>query len=102
VVARARQVLAELEARAAATGGASLVPPVRGELVEPWASASISSPVRPELVEGGQPLSTAVSASPPDPLPDPVRKCLAAVEPDRLSPRQALEIIYTLKALITP
>ena len=35
------------------------------------------------------------AAAPPDPL----RDALAAVEPDRLSPREALDIIYALKTL---
>jgi DNA mismatch repair protein MutS len=31
--------------------------------------------------------------------PDPVRAALDAIDPDRLSPREALDVLYQLKAL---
>ncbi len=38
---------------------------------------------------------------PPEPVPSPVEDRLAGLEPDELSPRQALEALYELKALAT-
>jgi DNA mismatch repair protein MutS len=45
------------------------------------------------------PLFAAGPPPDPDPPPDRLHAALAAIEPDRLSPREALETIYTLKAL---
>ena len=38
----------------------------------------------------------------PDPVPDPALDALAEVDPDELSPRDALELIYRLKQLAKP
>jgi DNA mismatch repair protein MutS len=44
------------------------------------------------------PLFAAVPAPPPpDPEPDPLRAALAALDPDRLTPREALDAIYRLR-----
>ena len=32
--------------------------------------------------------------------PDPVQETLAAIDPDRLTPKEALEILYRLKSLV--
>jgi len=52
------------------------------------------------------PLFAALEAEPsgppeplPEPPPDPVRHALAEIEPDRLTPREALDALYALKAL---
>ena len=72
VLARAKSVLAKLEAGRAATGGIA---------------AGLDD----------LPLFAAVSAE--ETAPDPVHAALAAVEPDRLAPREALELVYQLKRL---
>jgi DNA mismatch repair protein MutS len=71
VVARARSVLAKLEAGRDATGGVA---------------AGLDD----------LPLFAAVE---PEALPDPVAAALADLNPDTLSPREALEILYELKRL---
>ncbi len=37
--------------------------------------------------------------SAPEPLPDPLRERLGALDPDQMTPRQALELLYELRAL---
>ena len=71
VVGRAKSVLAKLEAGRDATGGIA---------------AGLD-----EL-----PLFAAVE---PDPKADPLQEAIDALEPDRLSPREALEALYQLKRL---
>ena len=44
------------------------------------------------------PLFTA--SAPPEPLPDPVREALAALAPDEMTPKAALEAIYRLRRLL--
>jgi DNA mismatch repair protein MutS len=44
--------------------------------------------------------ATAAPAEPEEPAEDPVRLALAAIDPDRLAPRAALEELYRLKALV--
>ena len=72
VVARAKQVLARLEKGRAETGGLA---------------ASL----------GDLPLFAA--APPPEAAPDGLRTALADLDVDALSPREALEQLYRLKAL---
>ncbi|HVV93736.1 MAG TPA: DNA mismatch repair protein MutS [Hyphomicrobiales bacterium] len=78
VVERAKAILAELES------GERAMPGGRG----------------PGLAE--LPLFAAALAPPPGvvtaPAPDPLREALAAVDPDALTPRQALDALYRLKA----
>src|SRR4051794_29901293 len=71
VVARARSVLSKLEAGRDATGGIA---------------AGLDD----------LPLFAAADA---EPAADPVADALSEIEPDRLSPREALEALYRLKAL---
>ena len=71
VVARARSVLAKLEAGRDATGG---------------------------IAAGLDDLPLFASAEPAT-AADPVAEALAAIDPDRLSPREALEQIYQLKRI---
>src|SRR4051794_34099073 len=71
VVARAKSVLSKLEAGRDATGGIA---------------AGLDD----------LPLFAAAEAEPPA---DPVADALGEIEPDRLSPREALEALYRLKAL---
>ena len=44
------------------------------------------------------PLFHARPAPPPEPAPDPLRARLAAINPDDLTPRAALELVYALRA----
>jgi DNA mismatch repair protein MutS len=48
--------------------------------------------------------TAADGAQPPaaEPQADPLREALGAVDPDRLTPRAALDLIYSLKTLATP
>jgi DNA mismatch repair protein MutS len=71
-VARAKAVLAKLEAGRDATGGIA---------------AGLDD----------QPLFAA--SAEPEPVPDPLAAALDAIEPDALSPRAALEELYRLKRL---
>ena len=73
VLARARSVLAKLEEGRAATGGIAA-----GLDDLPLFAAAA------EAAESG---------------PDPLHAALAEVEPDTLSPREALELVYRLKRL---
>ncbi|MEA1072581.1 DNA mismatch repair protein MutS [Sphingomonas sp. LY160] len=76
VLSRAKAVLAKLEAGRDATGGIA---------------AGLDD----------LPLFAAMAAEPEAPV-DPLADALAAIEPDRLSPREALEALYALKAIATP
>ena len=72
VLARAKAVLSKLEAGRAATGG--------------LAAAGLDDlPLFAALIE--------------ETAPDPFRAELDAIQPDALSPREALEVLYRLKAL---
>ncbi len=73
VLARAKAVLAKLEAGRAATGG---------------------------IAAGLDDLPLFAAAPLEEPAPDPLHAALAGVEPDTLSPRQALELVYALKRLL--
>ncbi|HZV10934.1 MAG TPA: DNA mismatch repair protein MutS, partial [Novosphingobium sp.] len=72
VVARARQVLGRLEKGRAQTGGLA---------------AGL----------GDLPLFAATMAE-PEPAADPLREQLAGIDVDALSPREALDVLYALKA----
>ncbi len=72
VVARAKSVLAKLEAGRDATGG---------------------------IAAGLDDLPLFAAAEEPPPPADPLAEALAQIEPDSLTPRQALEALYRLKAL---
>jgi DNA mismatch repair protein MutS len=69
VIQRARRILAELEAKSLSGGG------------------------QPDL------FSPAAAAPEPEPPGDALRDALAQVNPDELSPREALELLYRLKKL---
>jgi DNA mismatch repair protein MutS len=74
VIDRAKEILAELESRGS-------------------------------LLGNGPQLSLFRAKSPPDPVlssPDPVRLALQELNPDDMSPRQALEHLYSLRALMEP
>ena len=72
VVARAKSVLAKLEAGRDATGG---------------------------IAAGLDDLPLFAAAMEPESSVDPLTEALAEIDPDRLSPREALEALYRLKAL---
>jgi DNA mismatch repair protein MutS len=72
VVARARSVLTKLEAGRDATGG---------------------------IAAGLDDLPLFAAAAEPEHAPDPLIAALAGIEPDNLTPREALEHLYTLKRL---
>jgi DNA mismatch repair protein MutS len=72
VVARAKSVLAKLEAGRDATGG---------------------------IAAGLDDLPLFASAAEPDPARDPIASELESIDPDSLSPREALEALYRLKRL---
>ena len=74
VLARAKSVLAKLEAGRDATGG---------------------------IAAGLDDLPLFAAAAPPEPAPDPLAAALAGIDPDTLSPRDALEALYVLKRLTT-
>jgi DNA mismatch repair protein MutS len=74
VVARAKAVLAKLEAGRAATGGIA---------------AGLDD----------LPLFAAAASGEAEAAPDPLVAALAEINPDTLSPREALELIYRLKQL---
>jgi DNA mismatch repair protein MutS len=74
VVARARAVLAKLEAGRDATGG---------------------------IAAGLDDLPLFAAAAEPDHVPDPLIAALDAVDPDSLTPREALEQLYKLKRIAT-
>jgi DNA mismatch repair protein MutS len=71
VVARARSVLAKLEAGRDATGG----------------------------IAAGLDDLPLFAAAEPEPTPDPIASALEEVDPDALTPREALELLYRLKRL---
>jgi DNA mismatch repair protein MutS len=75
VVSRARSVLAKLEAGRDATGG---------------------------IAAGLDDLPLFAAAQEAEPRPDPVASALDAIDPDRLSPREALDKLYELKRLAQP
>jgi DNA mismatch repair protein MutS len=72
VVARAKSVLAKLEAGRDATGG---------------------------IAAGLDDLPLFAAAAPPEPEPDALRAAIGAMQPDRLSPREALDALYELKRI---
>ena len=72
VVARAKSVLAKLEAGRDATGG---------------------------IAAGLDDLPLFAAAAEPEPAADPLADALAAVHPDQMSPREALEALYELKRI---
>jgi DNA mismatch repair protein MutS len=72
VVARAKAVLAKLEAGRDATGG---------------------------VAAGLDDLPLFASAAEPEQARDPIADSLASIEPDSLTPREALEALYRLKML---
>jgi len=78
LIARARQVLAKLEK----TQGKQ-----RGGLEELPLFAMLAAPVEPDE---------------PAPAPDPIITALTALDPDAMTPRDALEALYRLKALARP
>jgi DNA mismatch repair protein MutS len=77
VVKRAAALLAALEARAGRLTDAAALP------------LFAATPAAP----------TTLPMPPPPPDPDPLHEALAAIEPDRLTPREALEQLYRLKEL---
>jgi DNA mismatch repair protein MutS len=72
VLARAKSVLAKLEAGRAATGG---------------------------IAAGLDDLPLFAAVPREEAAPDPVHAALAEIEPDTLAPREALELVYRLKQL---
>jgi DNA mismatch repair protein MutS len=74
VLARARSVLAKLEEGRAATGGIA---------------AGLDD----------LPLFAALAQETADAAPDPLEAALAELDPDSLSPKEALELVYRLKRL---
>ena len=80
VIERARLVLAELEAEDRMSPARRLVDDL------PLFSAAARVPAPP----------------PPDPAAEAVMKALAALSPDEMSPRQAMEALYALKLLAKP
>jgi DNA mismatch repair protein MutS len=72
VIARAKSVLAKLEAGRDATGG---------------------------IAAGLDDLPLFAAAATPDQAPDPILSALSGIDPDNLTPREALEHLYRLKRL---
>jgi DNA mismatch repair protein MutS len=74
-VARAKAVLAKLEAGRDATGG---------------------------IAAGLDDLPLFAAAAAAEPSADPLAEALGGIDPDALTPREALEALYRLKALAQP
>ena len=72
VLARAKSVLAKLETGRDATGG---------------------------IAAGLDDLPLFAAVAPPDPVPAPLAAALAAIDPDALTPREALDALYVLKKI---
>jgi DNA mismatch repair protein MutS len=75
VVARAKSVLAKLEAGRDATGG---------------------------IAAGLDDLPLFAAAAAAEPVADPLAEAIGAMDPDALTPREALEALYRLKVLAQP
>jgi DNA mismatch repair protein MutS len=90
VITEARRYMAQLEAGSLANRRASAA--AQPQLPLFAASARLASPATPE------PLPVA-SVAPVEPPPDELRSRLAAIEPDELTPRRALELLYELRQL---
>jgi DNA mismatch repair protein MutS len=90
VITEARRYMAQLEAGSLANRRASAA--AQPQLPLFAASARLASPATP------QPLPVA-SVAPVEPPPDELRSRLAAIEPDELTPRRALELLYELRQL---
>jgi DNA mismatch repair protein MutS len=68
-------------------------------------AANLLTSLEKQRGAAGAPLTTlplfAASASAPDPPePDPLAAAVAGLEPDQMTPRQALEALYRLKSLL--
>jgi DNA mismatch repair protein MutS len=87
VIGAARRYLAQLEAGSLAQSRLAAGP--QAELPLFTATAPVSAPPAPT------PAPSAASA----PLQDELRRRLAAIEPDELTPRRALELLYELRQL---
>ncbi len=86
VVRRAGGLLAALEARAGDLTDAGALPLFAAAPTQTQAQA--------------QAQAQAPAAAPPG--PDALREALASIDPDRLTPRDALEAVYRLKAMLIP
>jgi DNA mismatch repair protein MutS len=86
VLGRAEQVLGLLEGGREASALTRLVDDL------PLFAAS-------RLAEAPAPAPVAPAASAPDPIPGPLAEALAQLDPDALSPREALDLLYRLKSL---
>jgi DNA mismatch repair protein MutS len=80
VVARARKILTELE---------------RADRERPRTALIDDLP----LFSAARPAEETLAETPSEPAPDPLRDALDAVDPDSLTPREALDAIYRLKGL---
>ena len=84
VIARAKAILAGLE---------------RSERVKPAARLIEELPLFAAALASEQSAPKDGDAPPGD-MPDPLREALAAIHPDELTPREALEALYRLKAVL--
>jgi DNA mismatch repair protein MutS len=84
VITRARHYMAQLEAGSLATAGAASAPQAELPL---FATPSAAPPAAPAL------------APQPQPPADELRARIAAIDPDALTPRRALELLYELQQL---
>ena len=78
VIGHARELLARLEANAAATAA------IDARQADLFAAAAVPASRTPEPEKA--------------PTPDPLRARLREVDPDRLTPREALDLLYALRA----
>ena len=79
VIGHARELLARLETNAAATATIDARQP------DLFAAAEVSVPAAPE------------PEMPKAPMADPLRARLREIDPDRLTPREALDLLYALR-----
>jgi DNA mismatch repair protein MutS len=89
----ARQKLTELETSA----HLATASPLQADLFAPPFTPDVTPDVTPDITPDGAPDHGANASS--EPRDDPLRDALEDIEPDDLSPREALEQLYRIKSL---
>lgn len=89
VIARAREVLARLE-----RGG------LKPDGGDPFADLPLFAALKPAQAEEPREALEAEPEPAPPPGPSPLETALDALDPDAMTPREALEALYRLKALL--
>jgi len=97
VIAEARRYMAQLEAGSLAHRRAGVA--AQPDLPLFAASDALASPELPALVAPVAPVAPVAQVAQVAPPADELRTRLAAIEPDELTPRRALELLYELRQL---